>query len=172
MVKESYGTCVKCSKEDILGDGLCISCWDGRVDVTQAIQQGDTQQGLLIDQLLGFDKVAKVGRDKPTLKEDTGEIQQAIGEMLSFLTNRQRRVIVLRFGLGGEGRCNLEKIGREFNVSREWIRQIEAKALRRLQWQVYCGRFREFKTYFGGEWATTPGEKLVRAILSVRRKHS
>lgn len=57
---------------------------------------------------------------------------EQLGRMLESLTNRQRRVIELRFGLkDGQGR-NLEEIGQEFGLTRERIRQIEAAALRRL----------------------------------------
>ena len=53
--------------------------------------------------------------------------------MLDSLTGRERRVLQLRFGLEDGRARTLEEVGREFNVTRERIRQIEAKALRKLR---------------------------------------
>ena len=60
-------------------------------------------------------------------------LQDQISMLLDTLTDRERRVLMLRFGLK-DGRCHtLEEVGTEFNVTRERIRQIEAKALRKLR---------------------------------------
>ncbi len=60
-------------------------------------------------------------------------LQEQIEKLLDTLTDRERRVLKLRFGLI-DGRCRtLEEVGREFEVTRERIRQIEAKALRKLR---------------------------------------
>ena len=53
--------------------------------------------------------------------------------MLDSLTGRERRVLRLRFGLEDGRARTLEEVGKEFNVTRERIRQIEAKALRKLR---------------------------------------
>ncbi len=53
--------------------------------------------------------------------------------MLHTLSDRERRVIQLRFGLDDGRSRTLEVVGREFGVTRERIRQIEAKALRKLR---------------------------------------
>jgi len=60
-------------------------------------------------------------------------LKEQVGEALSTLTPREQRVLVLRFGLEDERRRTLEEVGSEFHVTRERIRQIEAKALRRLR---------------------------------------
>lgn len=60
-------------------------------------------------------------------------LQKMIGTMLSSLTERERKVIVLRFGLDDGVPRTLEEVGQEFSVTRERIRQIEAKALRKLK---------------------------------------
>ena len=52
---------------------------------------------------------------------------------LSFLSERERRVLEMRFGLDDGRARTLEEVGREFGVTRERIRQIEAKALRKLR---------------------------------------
>ena len=60
-------------------------------------------------------------------------LKEQLSEVLSTLTEREQKVLILRFGLeDGRGRT-LEEVGKEFNVTRERIRQIEAKALRKLR---------------------------------------
>ncbi len=60
-------------------------------------------------------------------------LQEQIEKLLDTLTDRERRVLKLRFGLIDGRSRTLEEVGREFNVTRERIRQIEAKALRKLR---------------------------------------
>ena len=60
-------------------------------------------------------------------------LQDQLNEVLSTLTDRERKVLELRFGLADGHQHTLEEVGREFNVTRERIRQIEAKALRKLR---------------------------------------
>lgn len=60
-------------------------------------------------------------------------LQDQIKNLLDTLTERERRVLMLRFGLKDGKSRTLEEVGREFNVTRERIRQIEAKALRKLR---------------------------------------
>lgn len=78
--------------------------------------------------------------DEAALKTITNE---DIDNVLHTLTPREEAVIRLRFGLK-DGRCHtLEEVGMEFNVTRERIRQIEAKALRKLRHPVRSNKFRE-----------------------------
>jgi RNA polymerase primary sigma factor len=65
-------------------------------------------------------------------------------EVLGSLTPRERKVLELRFGLEDGRSRTLEEVGREFNVTRERIRQIEAKALRKLR---HPTRSRKLKDY-------------------------
>ena len=60
-------------------------------------------------------------------------LQDQISMLLDTLTERERRVLMLRFGLKDGKSRTLEEVGKEFNVTRERIRQIEAKALRKLR---------------------------------------
>jgi len=65
-------------------------------------------------------------------------------KVLSELSDRERRVLLLRFGLEDDRPRTLEEVGKEFNVTRERIRQIEAKALRKLR---HPSRSRKLKDY-------------------------
>ncbi len=60
-------------------------------------------------------------------------LQDQIAKLLDTLTEREQRVLILRFGLRDGRNRTLEEVGKEFNVTRERIRQIEAKALRKLR---------------------------------------
>ena len=60
-------------------------------------------------------------------------LKEKISEVLSTLAIRERRVLELRFGLTDGKSRTLEEVGKEFGVTRERIRQIEAKALRKLK---------------------------------------
>jgi RNA polymerase primary sigma factor len=71
-------------------------------------------------------------------------LRETIGEALAFLTAREERVIRMRFGLGPTSEHTLEEVGNSFRVSRERIRQIEAKALRKLR---HPSRSRTLRTY-------------------------
>ncbi len=61
------------------------------------------------------------------------ELASRVTEVLSSLTEREEKIIRLRFGIGEKAEYTLEEIGKRFNVSRERIRQIEKKALNRLR---------------------------------------
>lgn len=71
-------------------------------------------------------------------------LREQLNEVLSTLTNREKRVLSLRFGLADGRARTLEEVGQEFQVTRERIRQIEAKALRKLR---HPSRSRKLKDY-------------------------
>ncbi len=71
-------------------------------------------------------------------------LKESLDEVLNTLTPREKKVIVLRFGLADGHPRTLEEVGREFNVTRERIRQIEAKALRKLR---HPSRSKKLKDY-------------------------
>ena len=73
-----------------------------------------------------------------------GLMKDKLDAVLSTLTKRERRVIEYRFGLGNQPPKTLEEVGQIFNVTRERIRQIEAKALKKLQHPTRAQRLKIF----------------------------
>ena len=74
--------------------------------------------------------------DRPTdpcelLQDD--DLSQSIDQWLSDLTEKQREVVVRRFGLRGHESCTLEEVGQEIGLTRERVRQIQVEALKRLR---------------------------------------
>ena len=61
------------------------------------------------------------------------KLKELTSQILSSLTSREERVLRMRFGIGMVSDYTLEEVGKQFSVTRERIRQIEAKALKKLQ---------------------------------------
>ncbi len=76
-----------------------------------------------------------------------------LGEVLTSLTERERKVLELRFGLADGYSRTLEEVGKQFKVTRERIRQIEAKALRKMR---HPTRLRQLQGFIEGEEAPAP----------------
>ena len=77
--------------------------------------------------------VEDVASDNPVRTANNGILRQRIESLLKTLTYREREIIRLRYGLGDGYTYTLEEVGRIFKVTRERVRQIEAKAVRKLQ---------------------------------------
>lgn len=71
-------------------------------------------------------------------------LKEQVAEVLHTLTEREARVLQLRFGLEDGRSRTLEEVGREFGVTRERIRQIEAKALRKLRHPTRSRKLKDF----------------------------
>jgi RNA polymerase primary sigma factor len=71
--------------------------------------------------------------DEAAQKEAGDRLKERIEAVLKTLTYREREIIKLRYGLGDGYTYNLEEVGRIFKVTRERVRQIEAKAVSKLQ---------------------------------------
>jgi len=87
---------------------------------------GDEEDSLLGDFIASDQPAPYDIASKQLLKEN-------VGEVLGSLSEREAKVLKMRFGLDGFRSMTLEEVGREFEVTRERIRQIEAKALRKLK---------------------------------------
>jgi len=75
-------------------------------------------------------------------------LKEQIDEALKTLTDREARVLKMRFGLGDGNEHTLEEVGQQFKVTRERIRQIEAKALRKLKHPTRSKKLRSFTNSF------------------------
>ncbi|MBR6358545.1 MAG: RNA polymerase sigma factor RpoD [Lachnospiraceae bacterium] len=71
-------------------------------------------------------------------------LREQIKEVLGTLTEREQKVLCLRFGLDDGRQRTLEEVGKEFNVTRERIRQIEAKALRKLRHPTRAKKLKDY----------------------------
>ena len=90
------------------------------------------------------DFVADANVVSPEGNVESVMLREHIDTLLSELKERERQVILLRFGLEDGQPRTLEEVGKEFKVTRERIRQIEAKALRKLRNPVRSKRIRDF----------------------------
>ncbi|MEM8680565.1 MAG: sigma-70 family RNA polymerase sigma factor [Planctomycetota bacterium] len=82
--------------------------------------------------------------DNPLRNANNGILRQKIDALLKTLTYREREIIRLRYGLGDGYTYTLEEVGRIFKVTRERVRQIEAKAVRKLQHPIRCQKLEGF----------------------------
>ena len=84
----------------------------------------------------------------PAAEAETSMLRSDLDSALSKLSECEQRVIRMRFGLDGEAPCTLEAVGGAFGVTRERVRQIEGKALRKLR---HPARMRELSSYLRDE---------------------
>ena len=98
-------------------------------------EDGDSMLGDFIE-----DKEAAVPHDEMITNDLTGHMN----EVLSTLSPREEKVLRMRFGIGENKDHTLEEVGAYFNVTRERIRQIEAKALRKLRHPKRCKKLKTF----------------------------
>ena len=101
-----------------------VQAFQEPVALENPIGDGDTQLGDMIPDQKAVPPDAHVHRT---------EMTQQLDRILSTLTPREQTVIRLRFGIGCDDSCTLEKVGQSLSVTRERIRQIEAKALKKLK---------------------------------------
>ena len=93
-----------------------------------------------------LDVLENDGEDKPDSGLINDSLRKEVQRALSTLTQREADVITLYFGLNGEHAMTLEEIGEKFNLTRERVRQIKEKAIRRLR---HTSRSKALKTYLG-----------------------
>jgi len=90
------------------------------------------------------DFVEDVGFSGPNEIVMQGLLREDLEEVMKALTERERTVLKMRFGLGDGRQRTLEEVGKAFQVTRERIRQIEAKALRKLKHPTRAKKLREY----------------------------
>ena len=83
----------------------------------------------------------------PAEEVDRQMLQEQMGEVLQTLTDREEQVLRMRFGIGGEEPHTLEEVGQTFHVTRERIRQIEEKAIRKLKHPTRSRKLRDYLEY-------------------------
>ncbi len=110
------------------------------------------QEPISIDSPVGEDEESSIGEfiadeASPEPDEIVGKtmLREQIGEVLKTLTEREENVIRMRFGLDDGVPRTLEEVGKAFNITRERIRQIEAKALRKLRHPTRISKFKGFR---------------------------
>ena len=101
-------------------------------------QEGDSRLGDLIEDL---------GGTSPAEAAMSANVQARTAHVLRTLSPREEKIIRMRFGMEDGSEHTLEEVGRAFSVTRERIRQIEAKALRKLR---HPSRSQELKSFFDG----------------------
>ena len=110
------------------------------------------QEPISIDSPVGEDEESSIGEfiadeASPEPDEIVGKtmLKEQISDVLKTLTDREENVIRMRFGLDDGVPRTLEEVGKEFNITRERIRQIEAKALRKLRHPTRISKFKGFR---------------------------
>jgi RNA polymerase primary sigma factor len=111
-----------------------------RQPVSLAAPIGDEQEGQLADLIEDAEAISPADEAAQALLRDQ------VRNVLGSLSERESRIIALRFGLDDGRQRTLEEVGREFGVTRERIRQIEAKALRKLRHPSRSKRLKDYYT--------------------------
>jgi len=119
---------------DELADAMEMSVERVRA-VLKVAQQPVSMQSLVgdSDDTLFGDLIEDKSAEDPSDATSFNLLKGKLGEVLSGLTQRERRILELRYGLTDGYARTLEEVGKQYNVTRERIRQIEAKALRKLR---------------------------------------
>jgi RNA polymerase primary sigma factor len=116
---------------------------EGMLKISQAPVSLETPIGEENDSKLG-DFIEDHSAPDPSDAASIQLLKEQVQEVLGTLTDRENRILQLRFGLEDGRSRTLEEVGREFGVTRERIRQIEAKALRRLRHPTRSRKLKDF----------------------------
>jgi len=112
---------------------------DEAIKQVQKLQQYANMQPMSLDQPVGINDEGLLGEVIADTRSDSVEeiverriLQQEIATLLTSLTERERHVIIARFGLYSSEEMTLEAIGQNLKLTRERIRQIQSKVIRKL----------------------------------------
>ena len=108
---------------------------DGPVSIETPIGDDESKLG---------DFIADPKASSPFTELVGASLREEIGKVLSTLTPREEKIIRMRLGIGEETDYTLEEVGRIFKVTRERVRQVEAKAIRKLQHPVRARKLEGF----------------------------
>jgi len=109
-----------------------------QISVDAPLLKGDENKSTLMDVLYSEDQVMP----DDNLMDDS--LNNEISTILSILDKREAEIIRLSFGIGSNEKATLEEIGDKFNLTRERIRQIKEKALRKLRTSKKSGRLKDY----------------------------
>ena len=114
--------------------------------VIYAVLTGDGQGAGLVElaRLLREEGIGRFAVSEPAEAASFTLLKEQLMDVLSTLTPREEKVLKLRFGIEDGRTRTLEEVGKEFNVTRERIRQIEAKALRKLRHPSRSKKLKDF----------------------------
>lgn len=115
-----------------IGEGMTATRVREILKIAQDTASLETPVGDEEDSMLG-DFIADTSQPSPIEAASKELLKENIEEVLASLSDREAKVLKMRFGLEGKNPMTLEEVGKEFGVTRERIRQIEAKALRKLK---------------------------------------
>ena len=102
------------------------------------------QEPVSLETPIGEEEDSKLGDFLPSEAASFSLLREQLEEVLDTLAPREKKVLELRFGIVDGRTRTLEEVGKEFNVTRERIRQIEAKALRKLRHPSRSKKLRDF----------------------------
>jgi len=100
---------------------------------------GEEGEDSILAEFIADDKVTS-----PSLDAARSLLKNRLGEVLVDLTPREQKILALRFGLEDGVTHTLEEVGKEFGVTRERIRQIEAKALEKIRQHPSLKKLRDY----------------------------
>jgi RNA polymerase sigma factor (sigma-70 family) len=133
-----------CDLEDILPNELARQIKNNS-DIAELLQEEQTVYKEIDVEYLGYDEIPQ---NLLAYEEDFSkqiDLRETIKKVLQTLTLREGEVIKMRFGIGDGVGHTLEEVGAEFGVTRERIRGIEAKAIRKLKHPARIKVLREFE---------------------------
>ena len=99
----------------------------------EMMQQPISLHSIISEDKVLEDTIADQEASKPSDSSDLENLKEAVAKLLDVLTERERKIVCMHFGINGEEPQTLTTIGRELGLSRERIRQLELRALHKLR---------------------------------------